>query len=330
MTDGPLVDLSRRLAELAESGGPWDDPLPEIRRRAENASATARLTADPTSPQPDPMSPQPQTQTETEPLPPATRAPAGPQPQSQSQPRPSATRAPAGPSSVTRSSVTFTAAARSSTATRRPHRWLPVGHPATVGAAAAVVALVAGLGWLIHAGGPAPSEKSATQGSAHVSGSAAGAAGARTSAGDSATTTAVSCVWPDPTSAVILRAPARVRTAVMTSVAVRLSGPALSIRSPLIVALSRGQVVGRLVSTFIPPGPRSSSPPALSADLTGTLRRSTCAQALAARGSEALTSSPRPALPPGRYQLVAVTTMNPATMNPATMVSAPVTVTVVR
>lgn len=37
-----LEDLPRRLAELAESGGPWDDPLPEVRRRVDAADATTR------------------------------------------------------------------------------------------------------------------------------------------------------------------------------------------------------------------------------------------------------------------------------------------------
>jgi hypothetical protein len=93
-----------------------------------------------------------------------------------------------------------------------------------------------------------------------------------------------------------------------------------------VVVVSQGQVVGRLVPTSIPPGPslRPSSPAPQNTTVTGTLRRSTCAQALAAfqSGVPRVAGS---ALPPGRYQLFAV-----ATAAGARVAGAPVTVTVNR
>lgn len=277
MTGAPeLADLGARLADLADSGGPWDDPLPEIYRRAANPAS------------------------------PVQSAPA-------------------------RSSDRFSAAARSSAATRRSRAWLRAADPVKVGAAAAVIALVVGVGWLIHAANPAASEKSSSRGQAQPASAAAltSAAGAASPGipADGRSASEFSCAWPDPTSAVTLRAPARVRTGAAVSVDVRLSGPAVGITSPLIVAMSRGRVVGRLVPTVVPPGsaPRSSPPQALSADLTGTLRPSTCTQAVAASRSGARTSSSGTVLPAGRYRLIAV-----VAANRALLVSAAVTVTVTR
>ena len=309
MTGAPeLADLGARLADLADSGGPWDDPLPEIYRRAANPSA------------------------------PADQAPAA----GATGPDPSVTDSPVVPSSPVQSSParsphtfshTFSAAGRSSAMTRRSRGWLRATDPVKVGAAASVVALVAGVGWLIHAANPAASEKSASRGQAQPASAAAltSAAGAASQGipadGRSAAASEFSCAWPDPTSAVTLRAPARVRTGAAVSVDVRLSGPAVGITSPLIVAMSRGRVVGRLVPTVVPPGsaPRSSPPQALSADLTGTLRPSTCTQAVAASRSGARTSSSGTVLPAGRYRLIAV-----VAANRALLVSAAVTVTVTR
>jgi hypothetical protein len=273
MSAGPeLDDIERRLVDLADSAGPWDDPLPEIRRRA------AAMTADS-----DPV---------------------------------------AGGSSVFRPPG----------GGRTSRRWFRSVDPEKAVAAAAVVALVAGLGWLIHSGGPS-SEKSSSAAPALAS-SAAGAAGsaAPSSAAQGQSVpgpgaTAALCVWPAPTSAVSLRAPARVRTGAVLSVGVRLTGSAAAdVYSPLVVVLSKGRVVGRLVPTLIPPGPnlRPPSPTVTTTTVTGTLRRSTCTQVTASFRSRV----PRAAgsvLPPGRYQLFAV-----ATAAGARVASFPVTVTVIR
>jgi hypothetical protein len=277
MSAGPELDeIARRLVDLAESAGPWDDPLPEVRRRI--AASAADPVADP-----DPVS--------------------------------------------TGSSVF-----RSPRPARRARRWLRSIDPAKAVAAAAVVMLVAGLGWLIHSGGPTSTKKSSSAGPVLAS-SAASAAGsaAEPSRGKNSTragtaAAASGCVWPQ-TPAVTLRAPAHVRSGAVVSVNVRRSGTAAAdVWSPLVVVVSRGQVVGRLVPTVIPPGPglRPSSPAPQNTTVTGTLRRSTCAQALAAFQSRV----PRVAgsvLPPGRYQLFAV-----ATAAGARVVGAPVTVTVMR
>jgi hypothetical protein len=293
MSAGPdLEDIARRLVDLAEAAGPWDDPLPEIRRRAAASTASAVDPAASAASAVDPT---------------ASAADADPVP--------------------TGSSVF-----RSPRPSRRSQRWFRSIDPVQVGAAAAVVALVAGLGWLIHSGGTTSSQKASSAGPVFAS-SAAGAAGSaqapsgtlgQTRAGTA--NSAAGCVWP-PTPAVTLRAPAHVRSGAVTSVSVRRSGTAAAdVWSPLVVVVSNGRVVGRLVPKTVPPGPnlRPSSPPPQSTTVTGTLRRSTCAQALAAFQSRV----PRVAgsvLPPGRYQLFAV-----ATAAGARVAGAPVTVTVTR
>lgn len=261
-------DLTRRLVDLADSAGPWDDPLPEVLRRA------AELASAPAS----------------------------------------------GPTE----SSTF----RAPTAARARRGRLRSIDPTLVASAAAVVAVVAGVGWLLHAGGPS-SEKASSGGPAMAS-MAAGASGTGGGASaDNRTTpqsaaSAAGCAWPAPTSAVKLTAPANVRSGAAVSLGVRLTGSAAAdVYSPLVVVLNKGQVVGRLVPTVIPPGPRlrPSSPTAASYPLTGTLRRSTCAQATAqAHGPQTPQGL---ALPSGRYQLVAV-----AQAAGATVVSAPITVTI--
>ena len=48
MTAGPDLDeISRRLVELAESAGPWDDPLPEVHRRAAGLTTDSESTESP-------------------------------------------------------------------------------------------------------------------------------------------------------------------------------------------------------------------------------------------------------------------------------------------
>jgi hypothetical protein len=273
MSLGPeLDDLARRLIDLADSAGPWDDPLPEIRRRA------AVMTTDSTS--------------------------------------------------------SVSTAFRSPTPARRPRGWLHSVDLAMLAAIAAVVTLVAGLGWVISAGQGGGSDK-ASSGGAMLASTAAGSAGtaAQTRAGQGravpSPASAAGCAWPAPTSAVTLRADARVQSGASVVVGVRLTGRAAAdVYSPLVVAVQNGRVVGRLVPTFIPPGPslRPSSPTSTSATLTGTLRRSTCAQAIAGAHRPQV---PRGlALPPGRYQLIAVA--SGVTTSATTVVSAPVTVTVVR
>ena len=219
-------DLTRRLVDLADSAGPWDDPLPEVlRRAAELASAPA------------------------------------------SGPTESSTfRAP-----------TAARARRGRLRSIDPTRW-----PAPPRSSRSWP------GWVgcIHAGGPS-SEKASSGGPAMAS-MAAGASGTGGGASaDNRTTpqsaaSAAGCAWPAPTSAVKLTAPANVRSGAAVSLGVRLTGSAAAdVYSPLVVVLNKGQVVGRLVPTVIPPGPRlrPSSPTAASYPLTGTLRRSTCAQA---------------------------------------------------
>lgn len=265
-------DLARRLVDLAESAGPWDDPLPEVRRRA------AELASDPDSGSAES---------------PIFRAPT---------------------------------AAR---ATRRPRGWLRSIDLTLAASAAVIVGLVVGVGWLFHAGGPS-AEKSSSGGPVMASmaagaGSTAGGTSADSRPAPQSAASATACGWPASTSAVVLQAPARVRSGATVSLSVRLTGPAAAVYSPIVVVLSQGRVVGHLWVQVIPPGPRvrPSSPTAARATLTGTLRRGTCAQATAPwQGSP----SPRGlALPPGRYQLIAVSA---AAGQPVG--SAPVTVTVIR
>ncbi len=264
-------DLARRLVDLAESAGPWDDPLPEVRRRA------ADLASDPHSGSAES---------------PIFRAP-------------TATRA-----------------------ARRPRGWLRSIDLTLAASVAAIVGLVVGVGWLFHAGGPSSEKSSAGTEMASM------AAGASTTAGGvtadnrpvpRSAASATACGWPASTSAVTLQAPARVRSGATVSLSVRLTGPAAAdVYSPIVVVLSQGRVVGHLWVQVIPPGPRvrPSSPTAARATLTGTLRRGTCAQATAPwQGSP----SPRGlALPPGSYQLIAVSA---AAGQP--VASAPVSVTVI-
>jgi hypothetical protein len=206
--------------------------------------------------------------------------------------------------------------------------------------------VVVGLGWLIRSTGPGASPKAALAASSPAASAAASAAAGTvaggatadrrpgtdsTSSSSASSSSVASCTWPAPTSAVALSGPARARTGAVVNLRLRLSGPAAAARLPVVVAVSGGRVVGRLVTTVVPSGPRRQAPskpatpttPTASAALSGTLRVSTCAQALAATGSSTPLTLGH-VLPPGRYQLIAV-----AASAAGIEVSAPVTVAVV-
>lgn len=270
-----LDDLARRLADLADSAGPWDDPLPEVYRRAASTVPPGRGSA----------------------------------------------------------------AVLSSARTRARRRWWPTSlNLVTVASAAAVVSLVALLGWVILSGGGATDSKSSSSeaaGTGHGSSGAGAGGGQRSSAQphpEDRTKAAGSlpgygCGWSAPSAALGLTAPARVRTGAAFTLHVRVGPTAGTEVAPPVVAVLRDRrFVGRLVPSTVRPGPRVRTMPARSHTrvLTGTLRASTCAQLTALTRPSA---GPRPlaglALTPGRYQLIVV-----ATGTAGTVVSAPVTVTV--
>lgn len=321
-------EIARRLHELAEAGGPWDDPLPAIRRRAANTDGADAAGANGAS--------------NVLQLPMRSNGPAS-EPGSES---PTSGRPGTGGRSASKPTATADDAGgeNDDSATgwdakvlrpdRRRFGWkVPAAAAAVVAGISGVVGLArlmpgsdssksastSGSSFTISASGAQRNPTSAAASSAASAGAAGGSAASSAGGGAvpaATSTSAASRAGYAPlscsssvrhTSAVRVRAPAQVRAGSRLSAAVSIGANlrrqgihveiyVVGARSNAVVGALRGTLGGSVSSATRSPATRSA------AALRGTLRRWSCADGNAPSRS----SVPGRPLPAGLYRLVAV------------------------